>query len=38
MQIAPVRLSKEGNPFYIYLQKTGNGYCVYQNYLFEVML
>ena len=34
MQIAPVTLSKEGNRASI----TGNGYCVYQNYLFEVML
>ena len=34
MQIKPVGLSKEGNQFFI----TDNGYCLYQNYLFEVML
>lgn len=33
MQIKPVRLSKEGSAFI-----GDNGYCVYQNYLFEVML
>ena len=40
MQIKPVRLSKEGTQFDIYYSAFigDNGYCVYQNYLFEVML
>ena len=37
MQIKPVRLSKEGTQFYSAFIGD-NGYCVYQNYLFEVML
>ena len=33
MQIKPVTLSKEGGALI-----TDNGYCAYQNYLFEIML